>query len=166
MMPNALSGRDRCRSVHRIRDRVTTVTSSSQWVVPGDARSSKPLSVGEGGNIRCWVSDRRDYGQRGNQVRGLRGRWPSKLRFRPVAAHSSRIARVLPGLETKHANGHRARAAPSLQRNFTLTRIGPFRVDRVPCSHPDRLLATSDQCATAPRIAGRASGRPAGPIAL
>jgi hypothetical protein len=36
-------------------------------------------------------------------------------------------------LETKHAYGRRARAAPSLQRNFKLTHIGPLRVDRTSC---------------------------------
>jgi hypothetical protein len=58
-----------------------------------------------------------------------------------VAAHSSRIARVLPGLENKHAYGQRARAALSLQRNFKLTPIGPVRVDRGPSPRAGLLRA-------------------------
>jgi hypothetical protein len=48
----------------------------------------------------------------------------------------SRIARGLPGLETKHAFGRRARNARAFQRDFRLTPIGPLQ--RRPPQHQRR----------------------------
>jgi len=48
----------------------------------------------------------------------------------------SRIARGLPGLETKHAFGRRARNAHVFQRDFNLSPIGPLQ--RRPPRHQRR----------------------------
>jgi len=55
----------------------------------------------------------------------------------------SRIARGLPGLETKHAFGRRARNARCFQRDFDLSPIGPLQ--RRPPRHQRRSLSAC-QC--------------------